>query len=78
MSPHKPRRKFIYKGVKALRVIFVYTDNRSPSVATVSNVVKLEEAVDATTQKPMWKTTTSGGQEYTMFKENGQAAVLRE
>lgn len=44
----------------------------------MSNVVKLEEAVDATTQKPMWKTTTSGGQEYTMFKENGQAAVLWE
>lgn len=59
-----------------MRVIFVYTDNRSPSVATVENVVKLEDTTDSSTGKPIWKTTTSAAQEYTMFKENGQVAVL--
>lgn len=76
--PENPAANSIIKERYVLRVIFVYTDNRSPSVATVDNVVKLEDTVEASTNKPIWKTTTASSQEYTLYKENGQIAVLWE
>ena len=60
-----------------MRVLYVFTDSRAPSVAVVDNVVTIEETVD-NDNKPLWTTTTSGGVENTMFKTSGNVVIVWE
>lgn len=73
MSPHKPRRKFIYKGVKALQVIFVYTTDYAPAVGKLNTASKIEEITENGVKK--LRVTYDGGTQ-TFNEADGKLAIL--
>lgn len=59
-----------------MRVIWIYTNESAPAVATVDNVTKIEETtVDS---EAALKVTTSGGTEYTLKKSSAQPVIQWE
>lgn len=73
MSPHKPRRKFNNKGVKALQVIFVYTTDYAPAVGKINTANKIEEITENGVKK--LRVTYDGGTQ-TFNEADGKLAIL--
>lgn len=59
-----------------MRVINIYIDERSPGVAPVDNVTKIEETTQDS--EPAIKLTTSGGTTYTTKKSVAQPVIMWE
>lgn len=59
-----------------MRVIWIYTNNQAPAIATVDNVVTVAE--HTIEDEPGIRVTTSGGQTYDLKKSTAQIVIQWE